>query len=87
VKDYHINIFFSDEDECYIADIPDLKYCSAHGDTLEEALAEVVIAKQAWLEVWQEDGNLPLLRSTGRLSTRQHSAGYLPGSIRLASNL
>ena len=54
--DYHINIFWSDEDECFIADIPDLKYCSAHGHTPEEALAEVLIAKQAWLEVRQEDG-------------------------------
>ncbi len=33
MKDYHINIFYSEEDEGYIADIPDLKYCSAFGDT------------------------------------------------------
>ena len=35
---YHINIFFSDEDGGYIADIPDLAYCSAFGKTPEEAL-------------------------------------------------
>jgi len=29
MKDYHINIFYSDEDEGYIADIPDLIHCSA----------------------------------------------------------
>ena len=29
IKDYHINVFYSDEDGGYIADIPDLKYCSA----------------------------------------------------------
>jgi len=29
MKDYHINIFYSEEDEGYIADIPDLKFCSA----------------------------------------------------------
>lgn len=29
MTDYHINIFYSDEDEAYIADIPDLKHCSA----------------------------------------------------------
>ncbi len=29
MKDYHINIFYSEEDEAYIADIPDLKYASA----------------------------------------------------------
>jgi predicted RNase H-like HicB family nuclease len=55
-KDYPINIFYSPEDEAYIADIPDLKYCSAHGDTPEEALAEVLIAKEAWLEAAHENG-------------------------------
>jgi len=50
VKDYHINIFYSDEDGGYIADIPDLKACSAFGRTPEEALKEVTIAKAAWLD-------------------------------------
>ncbi len=59
MRDYHINIFYSDEDECYIADIPDLKYCSAHGDTPEEALHEVLIAKEAWLEVARKE-KLPI---------------------------
>jgi predicted RNase H-like HicB family nuclease len=49
MKDYHINIFYSDEDGGYIADIPDLRYCSAYGDTPDEALAEVLEAKKAWL--------------------------------------
>lgn len=47
---YHINLFYSREDQCYIADIPDLKYCSAHGETPEEALREVLIAQELWLE-------------------------------------
>ena len=38
MADYHINVFWSDEDGCYVADIPDLSYCSAFGDTPEEAL-------------------------------------------------
>jgi predicted RNase H-like HicB family nuclease len=50
MKDYHINIFFSDEDGGYIADIPDLEACSAFGATPEEALNEVQIAKAAWIE-------------------------------------
>jgi predicted RNase H-like HicB family nuclease len=49
VKDYHINIFYSQEDGGYIADIPDLEACSAFGRTPEEALAEVERAKKAWL--------------------------------------
>ena len=50
MKDYHINIFYSDEDEGYIADIPDLELCSAFGHSPEEALAELEKAKAAWLE-------------------------------------
>lgn len=50
MKDYHINIFWSDEDGGYIADIPDLKMCSAFGQTPAEALAEVERAREAWLE-------------------------------------
>ena len=56
MKDYHINIFYSEEDEGYIADIPDLKFCSAFGDTPEEALREVLIAKSAWLEAALAEG-------------------------------
>lgn len=50
MKDYHINIFFSEEDGGYIADIPDLEACSAFGSTPEEALKQVGIAKDVWLE-------------------------------------
>ncbi len=57
MKDYHINIFYSEEDEGYIADIPDLKYCSAFGETPERALAEVQLAKQAWLESVRASGD------------------------------
>ena len=53
---YHINIFWSDEDGCYVADIPDLRFCSAFGDTPEKALVEVERAKQAWLEAARSTG-------------------------------
>jgi predicted RNase H-like HicB family nuclease len=56
LKDYHINIFYSEEDEGYIADIPDLKACSAFGNTPDEALRELEIAKQAWLDAAREAG-------------------------------
>jgi predicted RNase H-like HicB family nuclease len=59
MSDYHINIFYSVEDEAYIADIPDLKYCSAHGETPEEALREVLIAKEGVLDVMREE-NIPI---------------------------
>lgn len=56
MKDYHINIFYSNEDGGYIADIPDLRACSAFGKTAAEALVEVEIAKAAWLEAARAEG-------------------------------
>ncbi len=56
MSDYHINIFYSDEDGGYIADIPDLEACSAFGKTPEEALAEVERAKKAWLQAARKAG-------------------------------
>ncbi len=50
MKDYHINIFYSEEDKGYIADIPDLKHCSAFGATPEVALSEALKAKEVWLK-------------------------------------
>ncbi len=50
MKDFHINVFYSEGDDGYIADIPDLKHCSAFGETPEEALQEVLKAKSAWLK-------------------------------------
>ena len=56
MKDYHINLFWSEEDGCWVADIPDLNFCSAFGDTPEKAVREVQSAKQAWLESAREAG-------------------------------
>lgn len=56
MRDYHINIFYSEEDEGYIADIPDLEACSAFGATPEEALRQVERAKAAWLEAARTEG-------------------------------
>lgn len=59
MTDYHINMFHSDEDGGYIAEIPDLPSCSAFGRTSEQAIAEVVVAKQAWIEAAVAEG-LPI---------------------------
>jgi predicted RNase H-like HicB family nuclease len=59
MKDYHINVFYSEEDGEYIADIPDLEYCSASGATPEEALSEVLQARKLWLEAARRRG-LPI---------------------------
>ena len=56
MRDYHINIFYSEDDGGYIADIPDLEACSAFGETPDEALREVQQAKKLWLEAARAEG-------------------------------
>jgi predicted RNase H-like HicB family nuclease len=56
MRDYHINVFYSDDDAGYIADIPDLQHCSAFGTTPEEALREVLKAKETWLDAARAHG-------------------------------
>lgn len=53
---YHIDLFYSDDDGGWVANIPDLRYCSAFGDTPRQALAEVLIAQELWLESVAADG-------------------------------
>lgn len=47
---YPIEVFWNDEDECYIAIAPDLPGCSAAGDSQEEALKEIRTAMTLWLD-------------------------------------
>ncbi len=47
---YPIDVFWSTEDEAWVANVPDLRFCSAVGDTPHEAVAEVEVAITAWLE-------------------------------------
>ena len=56
MSDYHINIFYSEEDNGYIADIPDLDSCSAFGETPEQAREELEKAKRAWIEAARQSG-------------------------------
>jgi predicted RNase H-like HicB family nuclease len=51
---YHSNVFWSDGGQCWIADVPDLGFCSAHGDKPAKAVAELEIAVAAWLETARE---------------------------------
>ena len=53
---YAIEIFYSEEDEGYIAVVPELPGCSAFGETEEEALEEIKIAMELWLETAKRGG-------------------------------
>ena len=59
MSDYHINIFYSEEDESYIADIPDFEMCSAHGESPQEALEQVIIARDGIISAMKERGIKP----------------------------
>ena len=64
---YEIIIFWSDEDQAFIADVPELPGCMAHGDTHEAALTEAKNAMSLWLETAQSVGwTVPKARG-GRL--------------------
>ncbi len=69
-SDYEISIFYSDEDAGYIAEIRELPMCSAFGRTPAEALAELEIARDAWLAVARSEGR-PIPRPRDR---RTHAA-------------
>jgi len=56
---YSIVVFWSEEDGLWVADAPDLKSCSAFGDTPEQAVAELRISIEAWLAAAREN-NLPV---------------------------
>ena len=59
MQDYPINVFHSENNGGCIADIPDLKFCSAFGETPAAALQEVLEAKSAWLAAARES-QLPI---------------------------
>lgn len=63
---YEIILYWSDEDAAFIAEIPELPGCMAHGDTQEDALANAKEAMQLWLATAREFGD-PIPEPRGRL--------------------
>ena len=53
---FEIIIYWSDEDQAFVADVPELPGCMAHGDSQEHALAEVKEAMVLWIESAQASG-------------------------------
>ena len=54
---YEIIIYWSNEDQAYVVEVPELPGCIAHGDTHEFALANANEAIQLWIETAQEFGD------------------------------
>ena len=53
---YEIIIYWSEEDEVYIAEVPELSGCAADGRTYQEALAQAEIVISEWIETAKELG-------------------------------
>lgn len=53
---YEISFVWSDDDQAFIADVPELPGCMAHGATQAEALANVKDAMALWIESARDDG-------------------------------
>jgi predicted RNase H-like HicB family nuclease len=54
---YEIIIYWSNEDQVFVAEVPELPGCIAHGDTHESALANANDAIQLWIDTAQEFGD------------------------------
>ena len=63
---YEVILYWSDEDEAFIAELPELPGCIADGATRQEALANAEIAISEWLETARELGR-PVPEPKGRL--------------------
>lgn len=54
---YEIIIYWSDEDDAFVAEVPELPGCMAHGATQEEALGNAKQAAQLWIDTAREFGD------------------------------
>ncbi len=62
---YEIIIFWSNEDDCFVADVPELPGCMAHGNSYEDALRNIRDAIGLWLDTAREIGD-PIPAPKGR---------------------
>ena len=63
---YEVILYWSDEDDAFVAEVPELPGCAADGATRQEALANVEIVIAEWLETARELGR-PIPEPKGRL--------------------
>ena len=62
---YEVFIYWSDEDQVFVAEVPELPGCSAHGSTQEAALASAQEAIRLWIDTAREFGD-PIPESLGQ---------------------
>ncbi|HIJ59786.1 MAG TPA: type II toxin-antitoxin system HicB family antitoxin [Nitrospirae bacterium] len=76
---YTFNVFYSEEDDGYIATVSKLHGCSAYGKTEEEAIKEAKVAMELWLECANKEGRrIPKPQTqkeySGRILARIHKS-------------
>jgi len=54
---YSISIQYDETDNIFIASVPELEGCMAHGDTHAQAMDEIIVAMKLWLEIATEHGD------------------------------
>jgi len=54
---YEVIIYWSEEDQMFVAEVPELPGCAAHGPTQEAALASAQEAIRLWLDTAKEFGD------------------------------
>ena len=65
MEKYEVIIFWSEEDVAFVAEVPELPGCMAHGGTQEEALANAKAAGKLWIDTAKEFGD-PIPKPKGR---------------------
>jgi len=65
MRKYEVIIYWSDEDEAFVAEVPELAGCMAHGTSYERALKEAQRAIELWVETAEEFGD-PVPEPKGR---------------------
>ena len=65
-NNYEIIIYWSDEDDAFVAEVPELPGCMADGKTYQEAVANVEVIIKEWIQTAKELGR-PIPQPRGRL--------------------
>ena len=80
---YGINIYWSDEDKVYVAEVPDLPGCVTHGESHTAALANAMDAIQLWIETATEFGEpIPMPKGKRLVSSSTKLSSKKPNQIK-----
>ena len=82
---YEIIIYWSREDEAFIAEVPELPGCAADGETYQQALESVQVIIREWIETARELGRDPRAEGTAHLRLSETMQGAIAAYYRYSS--